>query len=126
MIETGRAQPVADFRPWRYRFYLTGAFVKAREHALIIAGVDDVGIGRIRSDVSGFTSTHGIPVGLVDSAGIASAGDCDGGVVLLRAVDIIRKAVIRDHVIELRGGLIVRLGPVFAAVQGDDGGSVVT
>ena len=42
----------------------------------------------------------------------------DGAVVLLRAVDVVRSAVVGDHVIELRGRLIVLAASRFCRRRG--------
>ena len=104
---------------------LASVFVVTGDVALIITGVDDERVARIGSDVAGFTAADGIPILTVDGAIEIATGDGDGGVVLLRAVDVIREAIIGGDVIELRGGLIIFLGPVRAAVEGDSGSAVV-
>ncbi len=81
--------------------------IEASDLAAVGAGVDDLRIGGIGSDVAAFAAADAVPVGSIDSAIRAGAGDADRGIVLLRAVDVIRKTVVCDYVIELRGGLIV-------------------
>ena len=44
---------------------------------------------------------------------------------MLRAVDVVGRAVVSDHVIELRRGLIVLTTPGFAAVEGDGHAAIV-
>ena len=104
---------------------LAGVFVITGDVALIIAGVDDERVARIGCNVAGFAAADGIPILTIDGAVEIAAGDGDGAVVLLRAVDVIREAVICDDVIELRGGLVVLLGPMLAAIEGDGCAAVV-
>ena len=54
-----------------------------------------------------------------------AAGGAHGGIVLLRAVDVVGKIVVERHAVELRGGLIVDARPGAAAVVGDVGAAVV-
>src|SRR5579871_6908282 len=116
MLEFGGTLTVGDFRPRRNGLDLAGSLVEAGERALVIAGVDDVRIGRIGRDIAGFAAAHRIPVRTIDASAVAAAGDGDGSVVLLRAVNTIRNLVVGDDVIELRGGLVVLACPGLAAV----------
>ena len=54
-----------------------------------------------------------------------AAGDAHGGVVLLRAVDVVREILVERHAVELRGGLIVHGAPGAPAVARDGGAAVV-
>src|SRR5262249_38483307 len=82
------------------------------------AGINDVGIGRIRSNVSTLTAAYGKPVLTADDSLIVKALYGDGAVVLLRSVNVVGPAIVSNHVIELRGRLIVLRGPGLAAVSG--------
>ena len=53
-----------------------------------------------------------------------AAGDADGRVVLLRAVDAVRRTVIGDDRVELRGRLVVHRAPRAAAVERHRGAAV--
>ncbi len=87
--------------------------------------VHDFGIRGIGSDVAAFAAPDVVPIWSVDCAIGASAGDAHGGVVLLRAVNVIRKAIVGGDVIKLRGGLVVNAGPALRAVGGNGGAAVV-
>ncbi len=102
----------------------TGAMIVARQQAAIGTGVYDVGVARIRRNPPAFATAHGPPVALGNPIGSCAAGDADGGVVLLSAVDVIGKVVIRNHAIELCGCLVLR-GPALAAVQAHIGAAIV-
>ncbi len=104
---------------------LAGVFVIARDVALIIAGVDDQRIARIGRNVAGFAAADGIPILTIDGAIHIAAGNGDGAVVLLRAIDVVREAIICDDVIKLRGGLVVFVGPMSAAIERDGCASIV-
>ena len=56
---------------------LASVAIIAGQRALVVAGVHDEGIGRVRSDVARFAAAYGIPVGAVDGAIVAAAGDRD-------------------------------------------------
>src|SRR6185437_12936832 len=84
---------------------LLGALVETRREALAI-GKDDVGIRRIRRDVAALATTHGVPVLTADHAIVIVTLDGDCAVVLLRAVNVVRPAIVCDAVIKLRGGLV--------------------
>ena len=107
------------------RLDLADVAIVAGDVALIVGGVDDVGIGGIGSDVAGFAAADVIPIGAVDGAVVAAAGDGHGAGVLLRAVDAVGHGGVGDHVIELRGGLIVLARPVLAAIESYGDATVV-
>ena len=73
-------------------------------------------IARVRHDKAAFAAASDEPIFASDHAGIAAAGDADIRVVLLRAVDVVRKCIVHSDVVKLRGGLVMLTGPVFAAV----------
>ena len=112
-------------RPLLNVLHLVSALVVAGDVAEVGAGIDNVGIARIDGHVAAFSAAHGVPIGTPDGAVIAGSGDADGAVVLLRAVNVIRKIVVGDNVIELRGRLVKLSGPVSAAVDGNGGAAVV-
>src|SRR5207249_7885726 len=70
-------------------------------------------------------SAYGIPVRAIDVATVAGGGDTDGRIVLLRAVNAIRKIIVGGHVIKLRRRLIILRGPVFSAVDGNCGAAII-
>src|SRR5207248_8375777 len=75
--------------------------------------------------VAAFATSDLIPVLPADDAFVVTAGDGDGGVVLLCAVDAIRPVVVHGDVIELRRRLIVLLSPTLAAIDGDGRAAVI-
>ncbi len=82
--------------------------VLARDQAVVGAGVDDLRIARVGRDPAALAAAHVVPVLLGDAAAGGAAGDAHGGVVLLRAVDVVREIVVERHAVELRGGLVHR------------------
>src|SRR5207245_1059252 len=90
-----------------------------------------------RSDVERDRSSRGMLLALVvarqvladggpaHAALVAEAGDANAAVVLLRAVDVIRKLAVGDDVVELRRRLVVHGAPGLAAVHADGGAAIV-
>src|SRR5256884_3192492 len=88
-------------------------------------GVYVLRVARVGSDVASFAPADLIPVLPADDALVVTAGDGDGAVVLLRAVDAIRPVVVHGDVIELRRRLIVLRSPALAAIDGDGRAAVI-
>ncbi len=105
---------------------LAGDFVEAHDAAVPAAGINDVGIRGIRRDVTEFKSADGEPIAEADLTVIAAIRHRDGAAVLLRGVRIVGKLVVRDHVVELAGRLVVPTAPRFAAVHADGGALIDT
>src|SRR5690349_4803799 len=125
MLELGRTHGIGQLGNHRDVFHLAGVLVEAGDLALVFAGVDDLRIRRIRSNVAAFAAAHGIPVALADAANGTLAGNAHGSVVLLRAVDVIGKAIVGNDVVELRRWLVILLAPGGAAIHGDGDAAVV-
>ena len=105
--------------------FFAGAVVVARDVAAIGAGVNDIRVGGIGRDVAALATADVVPVGAIDGAVRAGAGDADGGVVLLGTVDVVGEATVGGDVVELRGWLRVLARPGDAAVDGDGGAAIV-
>ena len=89
-------------------------------HAAIrVAAVDDVGIERVGGDVAALARAHRSPVTERDLPEIAAARHPGGARVLLGAIHAVGEGVVRDHVVELRRGLIVPAAPGSAVVERD-------
>ena len=86
---------------------------------------DDVGIVRPHRDVATLAAARLVPLSLGDGAAYREAGDAEGRVVLLRAVDAVGHLRIGGDVVELGRGLVVEGGPRGTAVEGDAGAAVV-
>src|SRR5579859_41425 len=125
MLEVGGAGAHGIERPGRDVVDLMRFLVEARDEAVVGAGVNDVGVVGVGNDKAGFAPADFVPIGFVDGALVAAAGDGDGGIVLQRAVNVVRNEVVSSYVVELRGGLIALGGPRLAAVMGDSGSAVV-
>src|SRR5216684_8178940 len=74
---------------------------------------------RIGCDVTIFFYADGGPVAKSDFAKVAAAGGADRAAFLLGAIHSVRKLVVGDDVIELRGGLVVPGTPGLAAIHAD-------
>src|SRR5262249_30268486 len=103
---------------------LLGAMVITGQVAAVAASVDDVRVLRVDRDVTAFAAADRMPVGAVDAGAAGPAGNVDGAVVLLSAVDVIGKLLVDDDVINLRRGLFLAR-PRLAAVEADGGAAVV-
>src|SRR5262245_44140977 len=90
---------------------LASAVVDAHEEAAVGAAVDDVVVFGIDGDPAALAAGGGLPVTFVDVAAIAAAGDADGRIVLLSAVDAVGEMIVGGDAIELGGGLVVVGGP---------------
>ena len=82
-------------------------------------------VARIRQNETAFAAAGLKPIFAPDHARVSPARDADVRVVLLRAVDVIRKRVVDRNVIKLRGRLIVLCRPGFAAIGRDAGAAIV-
>jgi len=112
-------------RPRVDRLLLVGAMIEPRDFSAIRAGVYDLGIDRVGRDIPTLPPTNVVPVGPINRAIRAGAGDGNGGVVLLSAVNSIRKAVVGNHMVELRRWLVVLAGPGFSVIDRNRGPSVI-
>ena len=131
VFEFGRIVAVVGFGPDGDEPYLSRAMVVALERAAAArrtadrAHIDDVRIVRMDGDVAALAGAGRVTVAPGDGALLGAAGHGDAGVVLLRAVHVIRVAGVDGHVVELGRGLIVDGGPAGAAVERDAGAAVV-
>src|SRR5271155_971152 len=108
------------------RLLFAGSVIVAADIATVGTGIDNLRVGGVRSDVAAFAAAHGIPVRAINRSFGAGTRDAHGGVVLLRAVDVIGKSIVGGDVVKLRRGLVVYAGPTVTAVGGDGGAAVVT
>ena len=88
------------------------------------AAVDDVGIQRIGRDIRVLRRAHRMPFAKSDLAVVAAAGHTRRSALLLAAIDPVGHLVVGNHVIKLRGRLVVP-GTPGAAVVHADGGALV-
>src|SRR5581483_8141692 len=123
--EIGGAVTHGIQRPRGDLLRLAGRLVETGDESVVGAGIDDVGIAGIGNDEAAFAAADVKPIALGDGAVVAAAGDGDGGVVLLRAVDVVEELIFGGDGIEMRGGLVVLGRPGFAAVGGDGGAAVI-
>ncbi len=91
---------------------LSGALVVDADFAT----VDEPGMQRIRRDVPVLFDADRMEFAKADRAVVTAAGDFGAPALLLAAEDAIRKPVVGDDVIELRGRLIVPAAPGDPAV----------
>src|SRR5215211_8889081 len=99
--------PTEQLRPDGDVAHLSGAVVVVGHDVVVDVtagrtGCHDVpGLVRLDPDVSAFTTTGDIPGALMDRRVGRPAGQAQGGVVLLRAIDPVGELIVGDHVIEL-------------------------
>src|SRR6266446_2789520 len=91
---------------------------RAVEHRRL-AAINQIGMQRIRRDVAVFFYTDRGPVAKSNFAKVAAACGSDRAAFLLCAIDPVRKLIIGDDVIELRGRLVVPGTPSLAAIHAD-------
>ena len=77
--------------------------------------INDVRIVRMGHDWAGLASGTGAPI--VAIVWISLAGNNDCGVVLLRAIELVRKLIVKPDAIDLRGWLIQLRGPGAPAIK---------
>src|SRR6266571_2870817 len=82
--------------------------------------VNNVGVERIDGDVPVLEDSNGVPLAKADFSVIAPAHCSRRAAFLLRAVNPVRKPVVRGDMIELRCRLIVPTAPRRAPVYADD------
>ena len=107
VLQLRRAPAHGIVGPGIHVLQLAAGLVVARDQAVVGAGEDDVGIGRIGNNEAAFAAADRVPVLAIDRATIAAAGDGDGGIVLLRAVDVVAETVVGGNVVELRRRLVI-------------------
>ncbi len=83
------------------------------------AGVDDVRVERIGEHRPPFPAVDRVPVEHRDRAVVAAAARADCAGILLRGVHPVGKTVVRGHVVDLLGALVVPRAPGGAAVKRD-------
>src|SRR5208282_3277488 len=125
IFHVGGLVAIGVIRPHLDIFLLAVAAVGTDQDAPIVAGVGDVLVGLVHGHVAGFAPADDGPVLRADASAVAARGHAHGRIVLLRAVDVVREQVVRDDVVELRGGLGVLARPGLAAVHGDGGAAIV-
>ena len=106
------------FRPDHHVARGPGRVVVTGEETVVASREDNIGIVRLDRDVAALAPAHRIPVP-AHAELIGAAGNGDGRVVLLRAIDAIGKLIVHGHVIKLGRGLHVLTGPALAPVEGD-------
>src|SRR3974390_2602504 len=123
--QTGGATRVGQFRRDCDVLHLVRAPVEARDIALIVAGINNVRIGRIGRDVSRFAASDRIPIVASNGSVVAAAGNGHSGVVLLGTIHVVGSPRVGNDVVKLRGRLVILAGPGFAAIQGHGRATVV-
>ena len=92
-------------------------FARAVIEASDLPAVDDVRIERVRRDVSVLLRAYRIPFAEGDRPVVAAAHGSDRSALLLPAVHPVRNAIVGDHMVELRGRLVVPGAPGLAAIH---------
>src|ERR1039458_9836931 len=103
--------------PDRDVLLLIAAPIKAGNGSAARSCVNNVRVSRIGSKVAALPAARVEPVLTPDVAVVGAAEDADCRIVLLRAVHLVQKIVVRRHVIELRRRLVVLRRPTLAAIR---------
>src|SRR5262245_5123083 len=89
------------------------------------ADIDDVGIVRTNRDIATLAGTGDEAILPEDAGVVGAAGNRDAGVILLRAVHVVRIPAVGSEVIELGGRLVVNGAETVSAVERDVRSTVV-
>src|SRR5437868_210066 len=116
MLQIVRAVSGIIDRKWADVLIVLFRFVVARDIALAVR-INDVPVARIGNYKTALAVAGWIPIFAADRPGIGAARDANVRVVLLRAINVIRKRVVDGYVIKLRGRLIVLRCPTLAAID---------
>ena len=100
---------------------LSGLTVHPVDVAAVATGVAQLRVVGVEGDVAALPAAHGDPLSLRGQpSGAGRPGrDADGAVVLLGPIHAVREAVVGDHPVELRRGLVVVGAPGLSVRQGD-------
>src|SRR5579884_1660378 len=112
--------------PRTHAAIFAGAHVVAQENAEVAAAVGDVRVSRLRRDERALSVRNGQPQIRRYRTVTRRRRAARRSLVLLRAVNVIRKIVVERDVIELPRGLVVLRTPGLAAVGGDSRAAVVS
>ena len=124
-VATHRLRPGGD------EAHLVDAVVVALQRVAAAGGgadgadVDDLRVVGADDDVAALAAAGEVAVAPGDAGVVDAAGHGQAGVVLLRAVDVVRIPGVGGEVIELGGRLVEDRRPGGAAVDGDVGAAVV-
>src|SRR5580692_7687123 len=117
MLDVRRGPPDGIDRPRINRLILLRMPVVTSNLSAVRPGIHDQRVRRIRCNVPALATTHVVPIRTIDATFSTRAGNSYGCVVLLRAIDVIRKPVVGGDMVELRCGLVVLAAPAFAAIR---------
>src|SRR5262245_38350796 len=98
--------------------YFLFVFVVAVNETFVVR-IDDVPVARIGHNEPAFAAASLKPILPTNHSRVRATRNSNIRVVLLRAVNVVRKGVVHGDVIELRSRLIVLSRPVLAAIRGD-------
>ena len=104
---------------------LAGEPFKAHHWTIRVAAIDSTAIWSGRY-VAAFPCANRVPVPECDAPIIAAARGGHGAAILLRTIDVVRKLVVRNHVVELRRRLVVPGAPALASIDADRRSLVAT
>ena len=111
--------------------YLSSAVIIAQQYPTTARrtanspGVDNIGVLGMHGNVAALRTPYGIAVAPENGPLVGTAGDADGAIVLLRAIDPIGELVVSGDMIKLRRGLVVNRRPCGSAVEGHTGATVI-
>ena len=103
--------------PDRDNAHLPAAVIIAQQHPATTRrttdgpGVDNIGIVGMYGNITALRAPYGIAVTPENGPFVGTAGDADGAIVLLCAIDAIGELVVGCNMIKLRRGLVVNRRP---------------
>ena len=88
-------------------------------HGTASAAVNEIGVERVGRDIRVLFATHRMPFAEGDLAIVAAARHAHRSALLLAAIDVVGDAIVGDHVVELRGRLVIPGAPRAAVVHAE-------
>ena len=125
VLQVARRLPVDRLRPGRDDPRLLRPPVVPRDLAAVAPAPEDLRVARVGLCPAALAAARRVPVGRPDRAAGDGARDRDVAVVLLGAVEPVRKAVVGSEAVELGRRLVVLRAPARAAVERDRRTAVV-
>src|SRR4030095_17022496 len=103
--------------PWSHVSFLTGSMVLTCNKSSVGTCVYDLRIPGTWRDPAAFAAPDVVPVRPLNAAVTGASGDSHRGVVLLRAVYVVREIIVQRDAIKLSRGLVVDRAPASASVK---------
>ncbi len=111
----------SDFHLWigQNVARFAGCHIRAGDFTAITASIYDIRVAGIDCNITALAAPHIAPVLIGWKTVKRATRQWNGSVILLRAVNSIRKTVIHCCIVNFRGGLIEQAGPRLSIIQGN-------